>query len=74
VLFSVTLVSPLLARRRLEYGVTDTPALELVAQFIVGGLAQTLTAWLSGALPMSEAEPVADCAEIFTTIADRRRP
>jgi hypothetical protein len=47
VLFSVTLVSPLLARRRLEssrffaqllmgqarqvYGVTDTPALELVA-------------------------------------------
>ena len=90
VLFSVTLVNPLLARRRLEssrffaqlltgqarqvYGVPDTPALELVAQFIVGGLAQTLTAWLSGALSMTEAELVSSCAEIFTAIADRRRP
>lgn len=90
VLFSVTVVNPLLARRRLEssrffaqlltgqarqvYGVPDTPALELVAQFIVGGLAQTLTAWLSGALPMTEAELVSSCAEIFTAIADRRQP
>lgn len=87
VLFSVTLVDPLLARRRLEssrffaqllmgqarevYGVPDSPALELVAQFIVGGLAQTLTAWLSGALPVSEAELVAECAELFIAIADR---
>jgi AcrR family transcriptional regulator len=90
VLFSVTLVDPLLARRRLEssrffahlligqarqaYGVTDSPALELVAQFIVGGLAQTLTAWLSGTLEVSEAELVAECAEIFTAIANRHKP
>lgn len=90
VLFSVTLVNPLLARRRLEssrffaelltgqarqvYGVPDSTELEFVAHFIVGGLAQTLTAWLSGALPVTEAELVAGCAEIFTLIADRHRP
>ncbi|MBX6769687.1 MAG: TetR/AcrR family transcriptional regulator [Actinomadura rubrobrunea] len=90
VLFSVTLTDPLLARRRLEssrffarlligqarqsYGVPDSPQLELVAQFVVGGLAQTLTAWLAGTLPLSEAEIVAECVEIFTALADRKAP
>ncbi|MEU6040935.1 TetR/AcrR family transcriptional regulator [Actinomadura sp. NPDC047616] len=90
VLFSVTLTDPLLARRRVEssrffarllsgqarqsYGVPDTPELGLVAQFMVGGLAQTLSAWLSGALRLSEAELVAGCVEIFTAIADRKAP
>lgn len=90
VLFSVTLTDPLLARRRLEsstffarllsgqarevYGITDSPALGLAAQFVVGGLAQTLTAWLSGTLTMSEEELVAECVKIFTAVADRERP
>jgi AcrR family transcriptional regulator len=88
VLFSVTLTDPLLARRRLEssrffarllsgqaresYGVPDGPELELVAQFMVGGLAQTLTTWLSGTLRLSEGQLVAECVEIFTAIAGRR--
>ncbi|MCO5967859.1 TetR/AcrR family transcriptional regulator [Actinoallomurus soli] len=87
VLFSVTLTDPLLARRRLEssrffarllggqarrsYGIPDGPRLELIAQFLVGGLAQTLTAWLAGALPMSEEEVVTECVGIFTALADR---
>ncbi|GAA4600697.1 hypothetical protein GCM10023195_00780 [Actinoallomurus liliacearum] len=87
VLFSVTLTDPVLARRRLEssrffarllsgqarrsYGIPDGPRLDLAAQFVVGGLAQTLTAWLSGTLAMSEDELVAECAHIFTALADR---
>jgi AcrR family transcriptional regulator len=88
VLFSVSLADPTLVRRRLEsarffarlltgqarqaYGVPDSPRLDLLAQFLVGGLAQTLTAWLSGALTLSEAELVAECADIFTAVADRQ--
>lgn len=87
ILFSATLVDPLIARRRVEssrffagllmeqarqvYGVADGPALELGAQFLVGGLAQTLTAWLSGALPVSEDELVAECAGLFAAVGDR---
>jgi len=87
VLFSLALADPVLVRLRLEsgklfavlltgqareaYGVPDSPELDLLVQFMVGGLAQTLTAWLSGALPMNEAEVVAECGEIFMAIADR---
>jgi AcrR family transcriptional regulator len=85
VLFSVTRVDPLLARKRMEssrffaqlligqarqiYGVPDSSELELVAHFMVGGLAQTLTAWLDGSLAVSEEQLVAECAQIFTAIA-----
>lgn len=87
VLFSVTLTDSLLARRRLEssrffarllsgqarrsYGIPDGPRLELIAQFLVGGLAQTLTAWLAGAIAMSEEELVAEYVKIFTALAGR---
>lgn len=87
VLFSVTLTNPLLARRRLEsseffarllsgqarrsYGIPDGPRLELIAQFLVGGLAQTLTAWLAGAIAMTEDEIVAEYVTIFTALAGR---
>jgi AcrR family transcriptional regulator len=87
VLFSVTLTDPVLARCRLEsaaffarllsgqarevYGVADGPGLDLVAQFVVGGLAQTLTAWLGGTLTLEEDALVAECARIFTAIAGR---
>lgn len=87
ILFSVTLADPLIAQRRLEssrfftrllaeqarqfYGVPDSPALDLAAQFLVGGLAQTLTAWLSGDLPVSEAELVSECSALFAAVAGR---
>lgn len=87
VLFSVTLTNPLLARRRLEsseffarllsgqarrsYGIPDGPRLELIAQFLVGGLAQTLTAWLAGAIAMTEDEIVAEYVTILTALAGR---
>jgi AcrR family transcriptional regulator len=84
-LFSITLASPLLAQRRLDssrlfaallggqaqdfYGITDSPHLELTTHFIVGGLAQTLTAWLDGTLDVEEDRLVAHCTEIFLAIA-----
>ncbi|GHF41057.1 TetR family transcriptional regulator [Amycolatopsis bartoniae] len=89
VLFSVTLTEPLLTRRRLEssrffagllggqardfYGLPETPALELAAQFLVGGLAQTLTSWLDGTLELTEDELVEECGGIFAAVAARRR-
>ncbi|HWC82293.1 MAG TPA: TetR/AcrR family transcriptional regulator [Pseudonocardiaceae bacterium] len=90
VLFSVTLTDPLLARRRLDssrlfarllsgqarefYGLPDTSGLDLVAHFLVGGFAQTLTTWLDGRLALSEAELVEQCAGIFAAVAERQAP
>ncbi|MER7012814.1 TetR/AcrR family transcriptional regulator [Saccharopolyspora sp. NPDC000359] len=84
-LFSVSLSSPLLAQRRLDssrlfaallggqaqdfYGITDSPHLELTTHFIVGGLAQALTAWLDGTLLLDERELVERCTEVFLAIA-----
>ncbi|GAA4617911.1 TetR/AcrR family transcriptional regulator [Saccharopolyspora hordei] len=84
-LFSVSLHSPLLARRRMDssrlfaallggqaqdyYGITESPHLELTTHFIVGGLAQALTAWLDGTLRVDEDELVAHCTEVFLAIA-----
>lgn len=84
-LFSISLASPLLAQRRLDssrlfaallggqaqgfYGITDSPHLELTTHFIVGGLAQTLTAWLDGTLELDEARLIDHCTEIFLAIA-----
>ncbi|MGW5649532.1 TetR/AcrR family transcriptional regulator [Saccharopolyspora sp. NPDC003752] len=84
-LFSISLSSPLLAQRRLDssrlfaallggqakdfYGITETPHLELTTHFIVGGLAQTLTAWLDGTLDVDEPHLIDHCTEIFLAIA-----
>ncbi|GAA0518014.1 hypothetical transcriptional regulator [Saccharopolyspora subtropica] len=84
-LFSVTLTSPLLAQRRLDssrlfaallggqvqdfYGIPGSTRLELTTQFIVGGLAQTLTAWLDGTLRVDDRELVDRCTEIFLALA-----
>ncbi|MER5393057.1 TetR/AcrR family transcriptional regulator [Saccharopolyspora sp. NPDC002686] len=84
-LFSVSLSSPLLARRRLDssrlfaallggqaqdfYGITESPDLELTTHFIVGGLAQALTAWLDGTLRLDEPDVVEHCTRLLLTIA-----
>ncbi|MGW1680935.1 TetR/AcrR family transcriptional regulator [Saccharopolyspora sp. NPDC002376] len=84
-LFSVSLSSPLLAQRRLDssrlfaallggqakdfYDITESPDLELTTHFIVGGLAQTLTAWLDGTLRLEEPEVVEHCTGLLLTIA-----
>lgn len=53
------------------YGLADSPDLELSTQFVVGGLAQTLTTWLDGTLAMSREELVEHCTEIFLALGAR---
>lgn len=85
-LFSPFLAGTPLAHRRAEstrlftqlmgtqarqvYGVQDGARLELLSSFLVGGLAQTLTAWLDGGLNASESEIVEWCSEIFLAISE----
>ncbi|TCP49336.1 TetR family transcriptional regulator [Tamaricihabitans halophyticus] len=80
-LFAVAPGSAVLAARRIEsadwfaallrghardfYGIGDSTALRVNAQFLVGGLAQTLTAWLRGELDVDRSHLVDRCAEIF---------
>lgn len=85
-LFSVALSSELLAERRTRssrlfadllggqardyYGLDATADLEPTAQFLVGGLAQTLTAWLDGALALGAEELVERCTGVFLAVGD----
>ncbi|MEB3369022.1 TetR/AcrR family transcriptional regulator [Saccharopolyspora mangrovi] len=85
-LFSPFLAGTPLAHRRTEstrlftqllgtqarqvYGVQAGARLELLSSFLVGGLAQTLTAWLDGGLAASEAEVVDWCSEIFLATSE----
>ena len=87
-LFSPGLSIPVLLHRRVEssrmfarllggqvreyYGLTDTVWLELVTEFLVGGLAQTLTSWLNGTLRLSEAQMVEHCTELFQLLGESR--
>jgi AcrR family transcriptional regulator len=86
-LFSPMLSTTVLAHRRVEstrlfarllglqaqevYGVSGGSRLELLADFLVGGLSQTLTSWLNGALEVTEEEIVQRCTEIFLTAGRR---
>ncbi|RNL82193.1 TetR/AcrR family transcriptional regulator [Halostreptopolyspora alba] len=88
-LFSATLTNSLLLHRRVRsarlfasllgeearafYGMSGSAALEPTSQFIVGGLAQTLTAWLDGTVELERHQIVDRCTEIFLAIADIRR-
>lgn len=83
-LFSTAFVSPPLARRRLEsaqlfcgllaghskefLGVPGDSRLDLAAQFAVGGLAQTLTAWLHGHLKIEQDQLVDYCTDMFVAL------
>ncbi|MFF5989284.1 TetR/AcrR family transcriptional regulator [Prauserella flavalba] len=85
-LFSPALSGTVLAKRRVEstrlfvrllglqarefYGVHTSTRLEVTAELLVGGLAQTLTSWLDGTLPASEEEIVEHCGDIFFTVAE----
>ncbi|EHR51197.1 transcriptional regulator [Saccharomonospora marina XMU15] len=86
-LFSPALGGSVLAARRAEstrlfvrllglqarefYGIDDSARLAVVSELLVGGLAQVLTAWLSGALSLSEEEVVEQCTEVFVGVASR---
>ncbi|MBB3051134.1 AcrR family transcriptional regulator [Prauserella isguenensis] len=47
------------------YGVDGGTRLDILAEMLVGGLAQTLTSWLDGSLEATEDEIVDHCAELF---------
>lgn len=80
-LFSDALTSPTLAeKRRLStmafagllagnaqtfYRLGSSGQLTLTATFLVGGLAQTLRAWIDGYIDVTEEELVSDCAAIL---------
>jgi AcrR family transcriptional regulator len=83
-LFATAFLSPSLARRRLEsaklfsrllgghtrafFGIEGSPSLDLAAQFAVGGLAQTLTAWLNGHLEIDQERLVEHCTDMFLAL------
>ncbi|NIJ12052.1 AcrR family transcriptional regulator [Saccharomonospora amisosensis] len=86
-LFSPALGGSVLAARRAEsarlfvrllglqarefYGIDDSARLAVVSELLVGGLAQVLTAWLGGALSLSEEEIVEQCTEVFVGVASQ---
>jgi AcrR family transcriptional regulator len=85
-LFSPSLNATVLVHRRIEstrvfaallglqaqefYGIAGSAHLQLMSDFLVGGLAQTLTSWLDGILDVSEDHIVQHCTEIFVKLAD----
>jgi hypothetical protein len=85
-LFSPALSATVLAGRRVEstrwfvhllglqarefYGLGESTRLALVAEMLVGGLAQALTSWLDGTLAVDEAGLVDLGTEIFVRVAD----
>ncbi|MBB3664876.1 MULTISPECIES: TetR/AcrR family transcriptional regulator [Prauserella salsuginis group] len=52
------------------YGVDGSTRLDILAEMLVGGLAQTFTSWLDGSLEATEDEIVGHCAELFLAVAD----
>ncbi len=55
------------AQAREFYGVPGTagPLVEMSALMVVGGLAETLLAWLDGTLPVTREQLIEDCADLF---------
>ncbi|UYP18512.1 TetR/AcrR family transcriptional regulator [Rhodococcus sp. Z13] len=84
-LFSVSQANPQLAKRRLEstrmfaglvtaqaeniYALEHSPRLDMAAHYVVGGLAQALTAWLDGTVPLTHDEVVEECTELLLTLS-----
>lgn len=52
------------------YGLRTSTRLDITAELLVGGLAQTLTSWLDGTLDASEQEIIDHCGDIFFTVAE----
>ncbi|MEU2005678.1 TetR/AcrR family transcriptional regulator [Rhodococcus sp. NPDC019627] len=88
-MFSVAQSSEVLAQRRLDssrlfaglvtkqtvgfYEVAESPRLDLAAHFMVGGLAQTLTAWLNGTVSLPEEDLVNTCTDLLLSMAIHTR-
>ncbi len=88
-LFSVSQANTQLAKRRLDstrmfaglvtaqaeniYAITPSPRLDLAAHYVVGGLAQALTAWLDGTVPLSHDDVVEECTELLVTMSAQLR-
>lgn len=84
-LFSVSQANPQLAKRRLDstrmfaglvmvqaedfYEVKPSPRLDLAAHYVVGGLAQALTAWLDETVPLSRDDVIEECTELLLAMA-----
>ncbi|MCK0090596.1 TetR/AcrR family transcriptional regulator [Rhodococcus sp. F64268] len=84
-LFSVSQANPQLAKRRLDstrmfaglvmlqaedfYEVEPSPRLDLAAHYVVGGLAQALTAWLDETVPLSRDDVIEECTELLLAMA-----
>lgn len=88
-LFSVSQANPQLAKRRLDssrmfaglvtaqaeniYSIAHTPRLDLAAHYVVGGLAQVMTAWLDGTVPLDAGDVVDECTELLLTMSAQLR-
>lgn len=57
---------------RAYYGIESDTRLELVTEFLVGGLAQALASWLDGSLELSGDELVDYCTDLFELLGQRR--
>lgn len=67
------LFARLLAQRAQEfYGVRDGPGLALITEFLVGGIAQTLSAWQRGTLELPAERIVDRCTELFLAVGEPR--
>ncbi len=89
IMFSVSQANPQLSRRRLDstrmfaglvtaqaeniYAVAPSPRLDLAAHYVVGGLAQALTAWLDGTVPMDRDDVIEECTELLLIISEQLR-
>ncbi|MBX7449351.1 TetR family transcriptional regulator [Mycolicibacterium sp. 3033] len=87
-LFSVHLTNPVVVRKRAESGalfallsgrharaalhLDDNERIATAAHFVVGGVAQTLSAWLSGELRISPAELAAQLGALIDQLGDPR--
>jgi AcrR family transcriptional regulator len=87
-LFSSNLANPVLARKRIEAGglmamlssqqvvatlrVLENDKVRATAYFVVGGVVQTISAWLAGEIDLDPAQLVDQLASILDELADLR--
>jgi AcrR family transcriptional regulator len=85
-LFSAQLSNAIVLRKRAEHGglfamlsgehiqaalqVAQNPRVKATAHFVVGGVTQTISAWLAGEIPMESSELVDQLASILDGFAD----
>ncbi|MEU8896996.1 TetR/AcrR family transcriptional regulator [Nocardia sp. NPDC048505] len=71
---SIRLFARIVAAQGIDfYGMTDQrpdPVIEFRATYLVGGLVQTLTAWLQGELPISRDELIDHTTDVFVLLGE----